>query len=139
MIQCLRCQTPTIADTVQTSLQAILANPTDLASVADVEVLKKRKLIAQKVVKSINVSKGPSFALVIVKPNTELTADMLADGSWKTLPFKKLNLDALGKTADAGCLHPMLKVRAEYREIFLQMGFTEMPTNNFVERFGGRP
>ena len=25
------------------------------------------------------------------------------------------------------------QVRAEYRQIFLEMGFTEMPTNNFVE------
>jgi phenylalanyl-tRNA synthetase alpha chain len=26
-----------------------------------------------------------------------------------------------------------LKVRAQYREKFLEMGFTEMPTNQFVE------
>ena len=26
------------------------------------------------------------------------------------------------------------QVRAEYREIFLEMGFQEMPTNQFVER-----
>ena len=32
-----------------------------------------------------------------------------------------------------GYLHPLLKVRAEFRQIFLEMGFTEMPTNNFVE------
>ena len=25
------------------------------------------------------------------------------------------------------------QVRAEYRQIFLEMGFTEMPTNNYVE------
>ena len=28
---------------------------------------------------------------------------------------------------------PWFKVRAEYRQIFLEMGFTEMPTNNYVE------
>jgi phenylalanyl-tRNA synthetase alpha chain len=27
-----------------------------------------------------------------------------------------------------------LKVREEYRQIFLEMGFEEMPTNRFVER-----
>jgi len=32
-----------------------------------------------------------------------------------------------------GCLHPLLKVRSEYRQIFLEMGFTEMPTNQYVE------
>ena len=29
--------------------------------------------------------------------------------------------------------HPLLKVRSEFRQIFLEMGFQEMPTNNFVE------
>ena len=28
----------------------------------------------------------------------------------------------------AGRLHPLLKVRKEFREIFLEMGFEEMPT-----------
>ena len=26
-----------------------------------------------------------------------------------------------------------MQLRAEFRQIFLEMGFTEMPTNNFVE------
>ena len=30
-------------------------------------------------------------------------------------------------------VEPPSQVRAEYRQIFLEMGFTEMPTNNFVE------
>jgi hypothetical protein len=29
----------------------------------------------------------------------------------------------------AGRLHPLLKVRKEFREIFLEMGFEEMPTS----------
>lgn len=32
-----------------------------------------------------------------------------------------------------GHLHPLLKVRTQFRKIFTQMGFTEMPTNNYVE------
>jgi len=30
-------------------------------------------------------------------------------------------------------LHPLLKVRTQFKKIFTQMGFEEMPTNNFVE------
>jgi phenylalanyl-tRNA synthetase alpha chain len=33
----------------------------------------------------------------------------------------------------SGHLHPLLKVRTEFRKIFLEMGFTEMPTNNYIE------
>ncbi len=58
---------------------------------------------------------------------------MLSSGSWRTATFKDYNFDALGSLPPAGHLHPLLKVRAEYRQIFLEMGFTEMPTNNYVE------
>lgn len=32
-----------------------------------------------------------------------------------------------------GNLHPLLKVRQQFREILLEMGFEEMPTNDYVE------
>uniref|UniRef100_A0A915ML41 phenylalanine--tRNA ligase n=1 Tax=Meloidogyne javanica TaxID=6303 RepID=A0A915ML41_MELJA len=40
---------------------------------------------------------------------------------------------AMGIIPQSGHLHPLLKVRAEFRDIFFQMGFSEMPTNKFVE------
>ncbi|KAL4090587.1 hypothetical protein QTP88_025391 [Uroleucon formosanum] len=43
------------------------------------------------------------------------------------------NFEALGQPQSAGCLHPSLKVCSDFRQIFLEMGFTEMLTNNFVE------
>ena len=54
-------------------------------------------------------------------------------GSWKGKSFKPYNFQALGIPPASGHLHPLMKVRAEYRSIFLEMGFQEMPTNNFVE------
>ncbi len=54
-------------------------------------------------------------------------------GSWKEKSFKPYNFDALGVAPASGHLHPLLKVRAEFRKIFIEMGFTEMPTNNFIE------
>ena len=129
-------KTDTITDSIQQHLRAIIAEPASAAACPELEVLKKRKLLAQKVIKSVNVAKGRSFSLTIEKAVADLTPEMLADGSWKTAKFKQLNLDALGKPVDSGYLHPLLKVRAEYREIFLEMGFSEMPTNNYVERSG---
>ncbi|CAI8042888.1 Phenylalanine--tRNA ligase alpha subunit [Geodia barretti] len=58
---------------------------------------------------------------------------MITSGSWRTKSFKSYNFKALGVPPAAGHLHPLMKVRSEYRQIFLEMGFTEMPTNNFVE------
>jgi phenylalanyl-tRNA synthetase alpha chain len=71
-------------------------------------------------------------------------------GAWKTSQFKKYNFEAEGAVTSGGALHPLLKVREEIRNIFLEMGymnrcscfttwlivahsFTEMPTSSFVE------
>ncbi|XP_055340816.1 phenylalanine--tRNA ligase alpha subunit-like [Paramacrobiotus metropolitanus] len=95
--------------------------------------VKKRKLAQEQILKSLLVSKGPNFATSISKAETDLTVDMLAKNAWKEKRFKEYNFDALGVPPSAGYFHPLLKVRTEFRQIFLEMGFEEMPTNNFVE------
>ena len=58
---------------------------------------------------------------------------MLRNGSWKDIQFKKYNFNAVGQISNGGHLHPLLKVRELFREILLEMGFNEMPTDKFVE------
>jgi phenylalanyl-tRNA synthetase alpha chain len=102
----------------------------DAKALAD---LKKRKLIKLHKVVTFRIDKGPKFALEIEKEETDLTFDMLSSGSWKTAKFKPYNFKALGSDQNAGALHPLNKVRHEFRQIFFEMGFEEMPTNKFVE------
>lgn len=94
---------------------------------------KKRKLVNEVILKSYIVRKGNEFRMSVSKPETDLTSEMISNGSWKQKSFKSYNFDALGTPLDCGHLHPLLKVRAEFRRIFLEMGFTEMPTNNYIE------
>lgn len=94
---------------------------------------KRRKLISSTVTKYYSVAKGADFKTTIDKPEADLTSDMISDGSWKSKNFKPYNFEAKGSLVVGGCLHPLLKVRAEFRRIFLDMGFSEMPTNQFVE------
>uniref|UniRef100_A0A8C7R0Y2 phenylalanine--tRNA ligase n=1 Tax=Oncorhynchus mykiss TaxID=8022 RepID=A0A8C7R0Y2_ONCMY len=84
-------------------------------------------------VKSYWITKGSCFSTTITKQETELTPEMIASGSWKEKKFKPYNFEALGVAPDCGHLHPLMKVRTQFRQIFLEMGFTEMPTNNFIE------
>jgi phenylalanyl-tRNA synthetase alpha chain len=84
-------------------------------------------------VKSYDIEKGPNFCLNIEKQETDLTAEMIVKGSWKEKQFKEYNFDAMGIPPERGHLHPLLKVREQFRQIFFEMGFTEMPTNKFVE------
>lgn len=123
-------------DTIKDETAEDLRTIRDTGSAADekrVADLKKRKLVTQKKLLWFSISKGPNFSLKVQKLVTDLSADMLQNGSWKTAPFKKYNFDAEGAVPTTGALHPLLKVREEFRNIFFEMGFTEMPTNRFVE------
>jgi phenylalanyl-tRNA synthetase alpha chain len=43
-------------------------------------------------------------------------------GSWQTAQFKQYNFEAAGAPPLGGALHPLLKVRDEFRNIFFEMG-----------------
>jgi phenylalanyl-tRNA synthetase alpha chain len=95
--------------------------------------LKNRKLIESRTWVGYSLKKGPKYAPKRVKPATDLTRELLQSGEWKEWEFKPYNYKALGQPTEGGHLHPLLKVRTQFRSIFLEMGFEEMPTNNFVE------
>ncbi|PHH76319.1 hypothetical protein CDD82_4048 [Ophiocordyceps australis] len=120
-----------IQDTTRAQLQQVKESRTADAKVLN--DLKKRKLIRMQKIIAFQVAKGPKFALEMQKEETDLTADMLTSGSWKTATFKPYNFKALGSDQNAGALHPLNKVRHEFRQIFFEMGFEEMPTNKYVE------
>ncbi|GAB1610043.1 phenylalanine--tRNA ligase alpha subunit-like [Argonauta hians] len=122
-----------IQDKVQETLQQLQSlSVTDLPD-SQCKDFKKRKLIVESKVNSFVVSKGPNFTLKISKPEIDLTPEMIASGSWQTFQFKPYNFNARGVLPQSGHLHPLLKVRQQYMKIFLEMGFSEMATNNFVE------
>ncbi|KAL9275755.1 Phenylalanine--tRNA ligase alpha subunit, cytoplasmic-like protein [Drosera capensis] len=93
----------------------------------EIALLKSRKLIGY------SVRKGPKYAPKRKKAATDLTREHLQRGDWKELEFKEYNFNAKGPPAEGGHLHPLLKVRKQLKMIFLQMGFEEMPTSNYVE------
>lgn len=121
-----------IIDKVQEDLIAFAKGISDLPDPIRNDY-KKRKLIHEVVTKSFVISKGPEFSTDLTKLETDLTDDMLVNNQWQTLKFKAYNFDSLGVSPNPGHLHPLLKVRTEFRQIFLEMGFSEMPTNNYVE------
>lgn len=121
-----------IEDTVQKQLQQIQSTK----KLSDTKLLtdfKKRKYVVDQKFVTFRIAKGPKFAAEFVKEETDLTAEMLASGSWKTVQLKPYNFKAKGALTPAGALHPLNKVRQEFREIFFEMGFEEMPSNRYVE------
>lgn len=122
-----------IEDHVQQCLVQLQDMKMDGISDQQKKEYKNRKLIAEVKTTRYIISKGANFTTTISKPETDLTPEMIQSGDWKQKTFKPYNFDALGIMPTSGHLHPLLKVRTEFRQIFLEMGFTEMPTNNYVE------
>lgn len=116
-----------VTDTTRNLLKSIQQSKThsDAKLLAD---LRKRKLITISKVIAYTVKKGPKYAKEIPVEVTDLTVEMLASGEWETANFKPYNFNALGANQNAGALHPLQKVRAEFRTIFFNQGFVEMPT-----------
>eukprot|EP00465_Bigelowiella_longifila_P015934 CAMPEP_0185265922 /NCGR_PEP_ID=MMETSP1359-20130426/29306_1 /TAXON_ID=552665 /ORGANISM="Bigelowiella longifila, Strain CCMP242" /LENGTH=333 /DNA_ID=CAMNT_0027855477 /DNA_START=18 /DNA_END=1019 /DNA_ORIENTATION=+ len=80
------------------------------------------------------VMKGAKFsAQAKVKTETDITQELLQSNRWERTEFKAYNMTAEPQTAPVGVFHPLLKMRTEFRQILLEMGFSEMPTRNFVE------
>lgn len=96
--------------------------------------LAKRKLIERVKRVHYSLTRGPAYAPVRVRQAAELTKEMLDSGDWATASFKAYNFESVGQEPGGGHVHALMKVRAEFRAILLEMGFAEMPTNRFVER-----
>ena len=94
---------------------------------------KTYKFIKVEVIKTFLLKKGKNFESGNIKYENELTSELLSNDKWENAKFSKYNYNALGKEVPNGALHRLLCVRSQIREIFLEQGFEEMPTNNFVE------
>lgn len=57
-----------------------------------------------------------------VLPLEGLSDQSICSGAWETATFKKYNFDAEGAPTSGGALHPLMKVREEFRNIFFEMG-----------------
>lgn len=123
--------TETVVDETAEQLRALASGgKVDEAVSKD---LQKRKLVTVRKVFHFKVEKGAKYAAEVKSLETDLTVEMLASGAWKDAEFKQYNFAAQGEPTDGGSLHPLMKVRDEFRSIFFEMGFSEMPTNHFVE------
>lgn len=99
----------------------------------DTDMLKKRKLAQIEQVRVFRYTRGPNYMPDRKgRAATDLSREMLLDGSWQSTLFKAYNFEGKGIETSGGNLHPLLKVRQEFREIFAEMGFQEMNTQQWV-------
>ncbi|GMM32170.1 phenylalanine--tRNA ligase subunit alpha [Martiniozyma asiatica (nom. inval.)] len=104
-----------------------------LSNKKNLSELKKRKLVISTKHFNFSIEKGIEFSTEIKQFETDITAEMIQSGSWKNAQFKPYNFNTEGVLPPSGALHPLNKVREEFRQIFFSLGFTEMPSNQYVE------
>lgn len=104
----------------------------DSSKKKDVELLKGRKLIEinEKVEREIALTnagwKQVRKGIQIIEEISQLTPDLIITGKWKTKKLRKFDVTAAGSPVYPGKLHPLQQIIQRAREIFLEMGFTEI-------------
>ncbi|EFH56653.1 hypothetical protein ARALYDRAFT_320017 [Arabidopsis lyrata subsp. lyrata] len=86
-----------------------------------------RRLIEEKVWKGYSIKKGPNYAPKRMSFATDLSRENLQKSITSMLNDSLLMLDIFTPFSRYS------NVRKQFKDIFRQMGFEEMPTNNFVE------
>lgn len=122
-----------VIDRVRDLLVNLCIDGSQNIDLKDVDYLKKRKLISACKTTTYLIRKGPSYQEELISCATELTSALITSGSYSSCEFKAYNFDTKGKIPEQGNLHPLMKVREEFRNIFLCLGFSEMQTDRYVE------
>lgn len=97
-----------------------------------VKDLLKRKLVVKNEEKFRTVSitgAGSALAakgLVLEEEIAQLTPELLKSGAWKDKKFRPYRLDITPKPLYGAKIHPYRRLIEQMRQIFLEMGFTEI-------------
>jgi phenylalanyl-tRNA synthetase alpha chain len=62
----------------------------------------------------------------VVEEVSQLTPELIITGKWKTVKLRKFDVTSPGPPAYPGKVHPLREIVQRAREIFLEMGFTEI-------------
>ena len=102
-----------------------------------IKALTKRKLITKLKDTTIFYEKGRHFDKFKSKSigHLDISVLKLDESQLEQLEITQVNLFAKGKPSlTSGSLHPLARLRAQFRSIFLEMGFEEMDTSTYVEK-----
>jgi phenylalanyl-tRNA synthetase alpha chain len=97
-----------------------------------VAVLKGRKLleIDDKTVRELELTDA-GFQLVkrgveLISEVSQLTPELIISGKWREVKLRKFDVKAAGPESYPAKVHPLQQVIQRAREIFLELGFTEI-------------
>ncbi len=97
-----------------------------------VEVLRRRGIVnvKRKVERELELTEE-GWRLVrrgirLIEEVSQLTPELIATGRWRDVKLKRFDVLAPGPALHPGRAHPLQRIIQEIREVFLEMGFTEV-------------
>lgn len=100
--------------------------------------LQKRELvnICQETIRSLIITEAGKKLVqsgaIVTEEVSNLTSELIKSGKWRDIAFRKYDVEAPVITIYPGKSHPVIELINEIREIFLDLGFTEI-RGPFVE------
>jgi phenylalanyl-tRNA synthetase alpha chain len=100
--------------------------------------LQKRELIntRQETIRSLILTEAGTkliqSGVSVTEEVSNLTSDLIKSGKWRDTVLRKYDVEAPVSTTYPGKIHPVIELINEIREIFLNLGFTEI-RGPFVE------
>jgi len=97
-----------------------------------VSPLKKRSLVdvSEKTVRELELTDAgwdlTKKGIELVEEVSQLTPQLIRTGGWRKAKLRRFDVTAPGPTIHPGKIHPAQQVIQRVREIFLEMGFTEI-------------
>jgi len=97
-----------------------------------VQILRRRKLleINEKTKRIIEITetgwKTIKKGIKAISEVTQITPELIITGKWRRTRLRKFDVTAPGPTVYPGKTHPLQQIIQRAREIFLEMGFTEI-------------
>ncbi|MDH5793821.1 MAG: phenylalanine--tRNA ligase subunit alpha, partial [Candidatus Bathyarchaeota archaeon] len=97
-----------------------------------VDTLKRRKLIETKERSTYELEltkegwKLVKKGLEVAEETSQLTPELIITKKWRETKLRKFDVTARGPTVYPGKVHPLQQIIQRAREIFLEMGFTEI-------------
>ncbi|MCW4016185.1 MAG: phenylalanine--tRNA ligase subunit alpha [Candidatus Bathyarchaeota archaeon] len=120
LIQLLTKKTPLIVEDLSLELQKSIPN------------LKGRKLveIEEKTLRELELT-DDGWALVkqgiiVQQEVSQLTPELIRTGNWRNVKLRRFDVTAPGPVSFPGKIHPVQQIIQQVKEIFLEMGFTEI-------------
>jgi phenylalanyl-tRNA synthetase alpha chain len=93
------------------------------------DIVKERSSVERKMELTDLGKKIATMPLDFKEQLSQLSPDLFQTGKWKEVELRRYDVDTFAPNVYGGAIHPMQRIIYEIRDIFLQMGFTEIETD----------